>query len=205
MSKRILVIGAGGHAKSVLDALTSCGEYDEIAVLEDFGVKEVLGFKVIGKVSEAEIFLKDYDYAVVAVGNNDYRLKTMNELKKKGFKLPCVIHKTAYLSEYSTVGEGSVLLADSVVNANSKIGSGVIINTAATVDHDCEIDDGVHLSPNCALCGSVHIGKETWIGAGATVIDHINIGEKCIVGAGAVVVENFGNNIKAYGNPAVRH
>lgn len=202
MSKSILVIGAGGHAKSVIDALMSCGEYGKIAVLEDFGADEVLGFKVIGKVSDASRFLGEYENAVVAVGNNEFRLKTINELKRIGFKLPVIKHKTAYLSRFSTVGEGSVLLANSVVNANVKIGRGVIINSSVTVEHDCKISNGVHLSPNSVVCGAVSVGAETWIGAGATVIDHINIGCNSIIGAGSVVIKNINDNVTVYGNPS---
>lgn len=202
MSKNILVIGAGGHAKSVIDALISCGEYEKIAVLEDFGAEEVLGFKVIGKVSDASSYLDEYENAVVAVGNNQFRLKTINELKQIGFKLPVIKHKTAYLSCFSIVGEGSVLLANSVINAGAEIGRGVIINSSVTVEHDCEISDGVHLSPNSVLCGAVSVGTGTWIGAGATVIDHINIGQKSIIGAGSVVIRDINNSVTAYGNPS---
>lgn len=202
MSKNILVIGAGGHAKSVIDALISCGEYEKIAVLEDFGAEEVLGFKVIGKVSNASSYLDEYENAVVAVGNNEFRLNTINKLKQIGFNLPVIKHKTAYLSCFSTVGEGSVLLANSVINANVRIGRGVIINSSVTVEHDCEISDGVHLSPNSVLCGAVSVGTGTWIGAGATVIDHINIGQKSIIGAGSVVIRDINNSVTAYGNPS---
>lgn len=202
MSKNILIIGAGGQAKSVIDTLTSSNEYEKIAVLEDFGAQEVLGFKVIGKVCDAEKFLDEYENAVVAVGNNEYRLKTMKVLKRKGFNLPVIRHKTAYVSDFASVGEGSVLFANSAVNATAKIGRGVIINTSVIVEHDCIVSDGVHLSPNSVLCGGVSVGTETWIGSGATVIDHIDIGEKSIIGAGSVVIRNIGDNVTAYGNPA---
>ena len=88
MSKNILIIGAGGHAKSVIDALISCGEYEKIAVLEDFGAKKVLGFEVVGKISDSGKFLNEYENAVVAVGNNEFRLNTINKLKQIGFNLP---------------------------------------------------------------------------------------------------------------------
>lgn len=202
MGKSILVIGAGGHARSVIDAVLSCGEYDKIAVLEDFGAQEVLGYKVIGKVSEAQNFLGEYQNAVVAVGDNDFRLKTIDYLKGLGFNLPCIIHKTAYISCFSSIGEGSVVLGSSIINANVKIGMGVIINSSVTVEHDCIVSDGVHLSPNAVLCGGVIVGNKTWIGSGATVIDHINIGKNVIIGAGSVVIRNICDNVKAYGNPA---
>lgn len=202
MSKSILVIGAGGHARSVIDALTSSGEYDKIAVLEDFGTPEVLGYQVIGKVNEAGKFLDEYKNAVVAVGDNDYRLKTIEYLKDLGFDLPCIIHKTAYVSDFSSIGEGSVVLGVSLINANVKIGKGVIINSSVTVEHDCVVSDGVHISPNSVLCGGVTVGNNSWLGSGATVIDHINIGKNVIIGAGSVVIRNIGDNVTAYGNPA---
>ena len=202
MGKSILVIGAGGHAKSVIDALLSVGEYDKIAVLEDFGTKEILGFKVIGKVNEAKKFLDEYQNAVVAVGDNDYRLKTINYLKGLGYNLPCIIHKKAYVSRFSSIREGSVVLGGAFINANVKIGIGVIINSSVTVEHDCIVADGVHLSPNSVVCGGVIVGDKTWIGSGATVIDHINIGKKVIIGAGSVVIRNMQDNVTAYGNPA---
>ena len=202
MSKSILVVGAGGHARSVIDALFSGGEYDKIAVLEDFGAKQVLGCKVIGKVNKAGGLLAEYQNAVVAVGDNNYRLRTLDYLKGLGFKLPYIKHKTAYVSESSCIGEGGVVLGTSFINANAKIGMGVIVNSSVTVEHDCVVSDGVHLSPNSVLCGGVTVGKGTWIGSGATVIDHISIGKNVIIGAGSVVIQNVQDDVTAYGNPA---
>lgn len=202
MKNNLLIIGASGHARSVLDCVLSEGKFNKIGILVDEAIKEFCGFPVLGTLEDAPRFLEEYNNAVVAIGNNAFRLQYSKKLIKQGFQLPVLKHKTAYVSSLAVVGNGSVLLANSVVNANSTLGTACIVNTASTVDHDCILEDGVHLSPNSSLCGTVHVGETSWIGAGTTVIDHIKIGKYTIVGAGAVVVKDIPDHSLAYGVPA---
>ncbi len=201
MSK-LLIVGARGHAHSVLDCAVSTGEYDDFAFLEDYGLKEVLGYPVLGKIDEAEKFIENYKNIVVAVGDNAFRLDQVRRLKALGFHLPILKHSTSYVSPYVSIGEGSVLLAQSVVNANAVIGMGCIINTGASVDHDCFVGDGVHISVKSSICGTVKVGDKTFVGAGTTVIEKLTIGSNVLIGAGSLVIRDIKDNCKAYGCPA---
>ena len=198
----LIVVGAGGHAKSVLDAALSLKCFDKIAFLADFGENEVLGYPVIGKTNQAEMFADEYENAVVAVGNNEYRLKTTDKLLSMGFKMPALIHKTAYVSDKAQIGAGTVVLGNAFVNADSEIGRACIVNTAATVDHDCVVGNGVHISPNASLCGTVTVGDLSWICAGATVINNIRIGKSVTAGAGSVVIRDIPDTAAVRGVPA---
>lgn len=201
--KRLLILGAGGHAKVVADCALSSG-YDEIAFLDDNPtVKVVLGFPVIGKISEAKKFLNEYNEAFVALGNNSLRLNLLQHLADLGYKIPVIIHPSAVVSRFADVKSGTVVMPGAVVNARAQIGKGCIINTNVTVEHECIIGNGVHLSPSAALSGNVTVGEKTWICAGVTVGNNIEIGSKSVVASGAAVINDIPNNCMAAGVPAV--
>lgn len=198
----IVIVGAGGHAASVLDCLMSRGMYDKIGILTDDKAGEWRGIPILGKIEAAPEFASEYKNAVVAIGDNHFRLKCMDYLERSGYHLPVLTHKTAYVSPGASVGVGTVILGGSIVNNHAALGRGCIVNTMSSVDHDCILKDGVHISPNAVLCGSVTVGKSTWIGAGSTVIDHIGIGNEVVVGAGSLVLRDIPDQVKAFGHPA---
>ena len=203
MSKLIL-IGAGGHGKVVADAAVCSNQWKEI-VFVDKRYPHLLNaghWPVINDHSILNELDKDiFDY-IVAVGDNNIRYDLHNELKKKGFNLVNVIHPSAEISDYATLGIGNALLAHAVVNVDTKIGDACILNTATTVDHDCIISNGVHISPGAHLAGQVKVGKYSWIGIGATVKQSVVIGENVILGAGAVAIEDIPDGKTAVGIPA---
>lgn len=200
---RLLVLGAGGHAKVVLDIAVGMGAFDQIGFLDDDAtINQVWGYPIIGKVEEYAQFISEYDQAIVAIGNNKVRGTLIEKLKDVGYTIPTLIHTTAYVSPFAHIERGTVVMAKAVVNANASIGEGVIINTGAIVEHDNQIASGVHISPNVSLGGTVKIGKNTWIGIGATVIHNIEIAENVIVGAGSVVIRNIKAGQTVKGVPA---
>ena len=198
----LLILGASGHGKSVLDCALSTRAFTDIAFAVDYGCTGIHGYPVVGTLGDLARLREMYDCAVVAIGDNDFRLRMTKKLSELGYRLPPLIHRTAYVSPFAQIGPGSVVLANSSVNTDAQLGMACIVTTNASVDHDCTVGDGVHLSPTSVLCGTVHVGERSWICAGATVIDHITIGSEVIVGAGAVVLRDLPDNSKVYGVPA---
>ncbi|OEF96817.1 acetyltransferase [Desulfuribacillus alkaliarsenatis] len=199
----LLILGAGGHGKVVAEVAQSMNKWKDIAFLDDDkDLKHVLGYKVIGEINQYDKYYKHYSHAFVAIGNNKLRLELINELIKKGYTVPTLIHSFTSISATSQIGLGTIVMPGAVINADVKIGNGCIINTSSSVDHDCIIEDGVHISPGVHLGGSVYIGNGSWVCIGANVANNIEIGENVKVAAGAVVINNFKDNVLIGGVPA---
>jgi len=200
----LLILGTGGHGKVVADTALITEKWDNIAFLDDRKeLNEVMGIPVIGELSDFESFKISYKYAFVAIGNNTVRLKWVEQLIEAGFIIPTIIHPFSFVSKMSNIGEGTIIMAGAVINANTSIGKGCIINTSSSIDHDCVLEDGVHVSPGVHIGGTVNIGKCTWICIGSSIANNITIGNNVIVAAGASVVKNIPDNVMVAGVPAV--
>lgn len=200
MNKKVIVIGAGGHAKVVIDVILRSGDC-VTGILDDNAdtVKAVLGYPVLGKVCDAERY-GDCEF-VIAIGSNTVRRRISEKLNVKWYT---AIHPAAIISPFAKIGEGSMVMAGVVVNPCAEVGKHCILNTACVVEHDNQIGDYVHISPNAVLGGTVCVGNETHIGIGACVKNNITICEECIVGAGAVVVKNITERGTYIGIPACK-
>ena len=189
MSKSVIVIGASGHGKVVADIIRCAG--DEVAGFLDDNKKSLnnfIGYPVLGSVTEYEKFLESY--FVVAIGNAEIRQKIADRLQ--GVKWYTAIHPTAVISQIDVeIGEGTVVMANAVVNSGVSIGKHCIINSGAVVEHDNIIEDFVHISVGVKLAGTVHIGKRSWFGIGAVISNNISVCPDCMIGAGGVVVKDI--------------
>lgn len=190
----IFLIGAGGHGKVIADILLGNNQKDITFVDINPIVKNLSSFEVISKIPN----LKSTDSIIVCIGNNNIRRKNVLELKGPFTK---AIHPKACVANQVEVGEGTVVMAGAVINADAKIGFHCIINTNASVDHDCIIDNFVHISPNATLSGGVRIGEGTHVGAGAVLIPGICVGRWVTIGAGSVVIEDIPDFSTVVGNP----
>jgi len=207
MAEQLLVFGAGGHAKVIIDTLEKQERSRNLLVYDDNPETwggSVLGYQIVGGL---QILLKDqfndpHACAIVAIGDNHARLKVARTLTQNGIKLCSAIHPSAVISREVKVGAGTVLFAGSVVNADSDIGDNVIVNTAASVDHDCIVEDGVHIAPGAVICGGVDIGRGSFIGAGSVIIPGLRIGRNVIVGAGSTVLKDLEDGARVAGTPA---
>lgn len=206
--RSLIIIGAGGHGKVIADTVLQENIYEDIAFLDDnfneVNQNNILMWKIIGKTKDfKEKFILDrFKSAFVAIGNAEIRLNLINLLKKEGYHIPIIKHPSSYVSKFSKVGEGTVFLANSTLQANSTIGKGCILNTCSNVDHDSKISEGVHICPGASIAGNVSIGKNSWIGIGSSIKENIKIGSEVLVGAGAVVTKDLPNCVKAKGVPA---
>ena len=206
MNKPLIIIGAGDHAKVLLDILLEQGE--KVFGLADKSVPKgtmIYGVPVIGddnevlKYSPEEIELVN---GIGSVGSTALREKLYNYYKSKGYIFKSVIHKSAVLSSRAILFAGVQVLAGVIVNTEAEIGENSIINTKASVDHGCKIGSHCHIAPGCILSGCVAIGNGTHIGTGSSIIQGIKIGSNVLIGAGSVVVSDIEDNSKVYGVPA---
>jgi len=198
--KQVVIIGASGHGKVVADIVEKSGNIVR-GFLDDNGTGYIFGYNILGQVCDYNKYASECEF-VIAIGNNSIRENIANKLNQ--VKLFTAIHPTACMAKDIMIGQGTVIMANAVINSSAKIGCNCIINTGTIVEHDNFIGDYVHLSPKVALGGTVNIGKSTHIGIGATVRNNITIGDNCIVGAGAVVVNDILYSGTYIGVPAKR-
>jgi UDP-perosamine 4-acetyltransferase len=193
MKKKIVLIGAGGHCKVIIDAIKLKNKFS-IYGITDFKLAKktkILGVTVLGKDEMLPgIFKKGIKYAFIgvgSVGDCSIRKRIDKELVKIGFKLPVIIHPRAIKAKDVKIGDGTFVAAGSVINPGTRIGRNAIINTSSSIDHDCEIGDFVHIAPGVTLSGDVKVGSEAHIGTGANVIQCIKIGKSAKIKAGTLV------------------
>lgn len=200
--EKIIVLGNGGHARSVCDILLQMKLY-EIAGLIAKDHTEFMGIKVLGDDGQlSRLYIQGIKKAFVAIGENQVRKRLTEQLKDIGFELINAISPKAVVSPFASIGTGVALMPGAVVNAYAKIGDGSIINTNASVDHDVKVGEFCHVAPGSSVCGTTAIGNGSFIGVGSSLIDGITIGENVMIGAGAAVVTDIGNDCLAVGVPA---
>jgi len=192
----VYLIGASGHAKVIIEILED--HKIEIGGLHDSNpeIKSLLGYEVFEEFPTS--FNPNKDKIIISVGNNAVRKKLASS---NIYKFISVCHINTSISNRSTIGEGTVIMAGVSINSSCEIGNHVIINTNASIDHDCILKDYVHISPNVALAGNVKIGEGAHIGIGACIIQGTKIGKWCTIGAGAVIINDVPDGATIVGNP----
>lgn len=199
--KRLIIIGAGGYAKSVLDSIDT-SEYQICGFIDDYKKeKEHLGYPILAKKIDFLDKPKQY-YYFIAIGNNIKRKKWFDILKKSHLKIINVIDKSALLSNHAKIGIGCFIGKLAIVNSNASIGDNTIINTRALVEHGCTVGNHCNISTNSVLNGDVVVGDGSFIGSSSVTIGQLKIGSWSTVGAGAVVIRNVLDNITVAGVPA---
>jgi len=206
---RLLILGAGGHAKVVAETAISSGQFSEVAFLDDRcsgpdPLPSLLSFPVLGPLALAlePAHREQFASAAVAFGNATARLNWIEQLDAAGYGLPVLIHPTAWVSPSAQIASGSVVFAQAAVQAQAMIGAGAILNTGCSVDHDAQLAGAVHICPGARLAGEVQVGARSWVGIGASVIQQVRIGSDVTVGAGAAVVRDLPDGVTAVGVPA---
>lgn len=207
MDNKILLVGGGGHCKSVLDALQRSKQFTTIGIIdkkENIG-KKIMNVEIIGCDDDLpNLFKQGYKNAFVtvgSVGNPSLRVKLSNLLEDIGFKIPLITDPSSVISEFSNIGDGVFIGKNSVINAGVVIGKGAIINTSSTIEHDCIIGEYTHIAPGALLCGDVNVGAYSHIGAKSVVKQQIKIGANTTIGMGSVVLKDIKDSTLAYGCP----
>lgn len=197
----VIIVGASGHGKVVADCIIKSGDCIKGFLDDDLSKKpEFVGFPILGCVCDYRKYEKDCKF-IIAIGNSLVRKRISKKLDSVSWYT--AIHPSAVISEIEvSIGAGSVVLANAVVNADARIGMHCIVNSCAIVEHDDFIGDFSHVSVGSCVAGNVNVGQHVWIGAGATVINNISICNDCMIGAGAVVVKSINKPGTYIGVPA---
>ena len=202
----VVIIGAGGHGKVVLDILTAEGKYRPVGFVDNNPSlldSYVCGLPVLGPINALPRLKRQrIRHAIVAIGDNRQRLSQVPEIDAAGIMLVNAVHPTAFVSPRAKLGRGVVVAPKACVIVDARIGDVAIVNTAAVVDHECDVGDGAHVCPGAILAGRVRVGRGAFIGIGAQVIQCRNVGEFAVVGAGAAVIEDVPDGATAVGVPA---
>lgn len=203
--KPILLYGASGHAKVVLDLVAAAGHWQVVAMLDDNRALQgttFCGVPVVGGREALGSLRPTVSGGIVAIGDNAIRRRLADFLLEQGLPLVSACHPQACLAADVVLGAGTVVMAGAVINPASRVGDNSIINTRASIDHDCTIGRDVHIAPGVTLCGGVTVGDGAFIGAGATIIPNIDVGAGAVVGAGATVVASVPPGATVVGTPA---
>lgn len=204
MTRPLVILGAGGHGRVVLDTAVAAGW-----TLRGFidGTKtigeDINNLSVIGgdRLLDDPSFLAEHLF-VVAIGDQEARRRLSLGICAKGGQLATVRHPACVISPSALIGDGTVIIAGAIVNANARVGRFCILNTGCTVDHDLVLGDGVQICPGANLAGRVRCENAVFVGTGAAIIPGISIGAGATVGAGAVVIRNVAAGDFVAGNPA---
>lgn len=185
----IVIIGYGGHAKSVADCIEHSQKYRIVGYTDLF--KQRSDYEYLGTDEALDIvFKKGVKKAVVGIGflgKDNIRETLYRKLKNIGFELPVIIDPSAIVSQGVPIGEGTIIGKNVVINSESVIGKMAIINTGAIIEHECVIGDYVHVAVGAVVCGQVTVGEEAFVGANSTIIQCRNIASKSIIPAGMVI------------------
>jgi sugar O-acyltransferase (sialic acid O-acetyltransferase NeuD family) len=191
--KEILLIGGGGHCRSVIDVIEQECRFKIAGIVDrpELLGSSVLGYPVIGNDSDLDSLVKKYKYALITVGqikSPSLRMKLFNLAVNAGFKLPNIVSPNAYVSKHSFFGRGVIVMHNAIVNASVSIGDNCIINSKALIEHDCLIYEHCHISTNATINGGVKVESGCFIGSGATTKELITISENSYIKAGSLVI-----------------
>lgn len=188
--KEIILIGGGGHCKSVIDVIEQEAKYKIVGIIDKKELigTDVLDYKIIGCDDDLINLRKKFLYAIVTVGHvrsNASRTKLFNLLKELDFHMPSIVSPLAYVSKHAYVDQGTVIMHHALVNSDAKIGRNCIINSKALIEHDVIIEDNCHISTASVINGGTIIKENTFYGSNATSREYIEVSG--FIKAGSVV------------------
>ena len=206
MDKNLILVGGGGHCKSVIEVAESCG-YNILGILDhpsELG-KEILGYKVIGNDDDMAQYVDKAQFIVTvgSIKDPSLRKRLHDQIRAIGGSLATIIASTAYVSKRATIGEGTVIMHFAMVNADAKIGAGCIINTHSNIEHDAVVGDYCHISTGAMVNGGCIVGNDVFLGSQSVMANGTSICDGCVIGAGSLVRKSFRVKGIYSGNPAI--
>ena len=194
--KRLLIVGAGGHGRSVAEAVLAAGSYKVVGFVDDAAsaLQHVWALPVFGATADLTSYREYADVAIVAMGNNRLREELHGRLTVAGFELATVVHPKAVVSPRAVIGAGCAIMAGAIVGTEAQLGAGVIVNCGAVVDHDCRVDDFGHLGVNAAMSGGSVLGRGAWMQAGSVLGYGAIVEAWRVLGSGEAVNKSINRN-----------
>jgi len=202
----IVIVGAGGHGRVVLDIVRRAGTDQAVGFLDGdpalYG-KRIDGLPVLGDISMlSDLPQKGLDGVIIAIGDNGIRRQYAETVPQAGLQLANAIHPSANLATNVTIGQNVVIAAGAMACAHCQIGNSAILNTGCVVDHESIIGNSAHICPGVKIAGRVIVESAAFVGIGAAVVQNIRIGRDAVVGAGAVVLSDVPAGVTVVGVPA---
>lgn len=194
--KGLLIVGAGGHGRSVAEAVLAAGSYKVVGFVDDAAsaLQHVWALPVFGATADLTSYREYADVAIVAMGNNRLREELHGRLTVAGFELATVVHSHAMVSPRAVIGAGCAIMAGAIVGTEAQLGAGVIVNCGAVVDHDCRVDDFGHLGVNAAMSGGSVLGRGAWMQAGSVLGYGAMVDAWRVLGPGEAVNKTINRN-----------
>ncbi len=206
--KNIVIFGASGHAKVIIDIIENEGKYKIAGILDRTNTPGdiKLGYNILGRESDLPNCIQEHALVggVIAIGDNSIRARVAGSVSEivPEFKFVTTVHPRAVIAGSASLGDGTVVMAGVVVNPYCLVGRHCILNTNASLDHDSVMAEFSSLGPAATTGGNVTIGAFSAIGIGATIVHGISVGKQTVIGAGATVLNNIDDNKISYGVPA---
>ncbi|MEH6469995.1 MAG: acetyltransferase [Halopseudomonas sp.] len=203
MTKKLIILGSGGHAHVLIDCLRALGK-TPLGIIDpnkQRGESSLFGLPVLGGDEAVFDYSPDETMLINGIGampGTNLRQTLYQRFSEAGFSFVTVVHPNAYVAEDAVLAEGVQVMAGAVIQAGSQLGNDCIVNTGACIDHDCRIAAHGHISPGATLCGNVQLGEHVHIGSGAVIIQGLNIGANSVIGAGAIVTKTIGADMMVY-------
>lgn len=197
----LLLLGAGGHARSCIDVIERQGVFDIAGLVgtrDELG-RRLLSYPVVGTDEDLDTLAKVHRHALVAVGqiaSPETRMRLHRLALAAGFELPAVVALGAYVSPHATVGAGSIVMHGAIVNAGADIGANCIVNSRALLEHDVRVGDHCHVSTGAVVNGGVQIGAGSFIGSGCVIREGVRIGSGCVVGMGLALRQDLADHAR---------
>lgn len=207
MKEPIILLGAGGHCKSVIDVIESEGKFNIFGILdktENIG-KELFGYKIIGVDSDINDLIKivkNYHITVGHIKSNIVRVNLYNTIKAQNGILPKIISPKAYVSKYAIIGEGTIVMHNVFINANASIGINTILNTGSIIEHDVVVKNHCHISTGAIINGECIIESNSFVGSNSIINQCISIAENNVIASGSTVNKSTLPNSMYAGSPA---
>jgi sugar O-acyltransferase (sialic acid O-acetyltransferase NeuD family) len=200
----LILIGAGGHARSCIDVIEQQGQYQIAGLIgmPDEVLTKHLGYVIIGTDSNLPELAKNYRYALITIGQiqtAEHRILLYQQALQFGFQLPIIIAPTAHVSRHAVLGAGTIVMHGAIVNAGAKVGNNCIINTLALLEHDTIVEDHCHIATSAILNGDVAVGAGSFVGSGSVIKEGVAIGKDCRVGIGLTVRHNQSDHARFTG------
>ncbi len=205
-SKPVIILGAGGHASVLIDALQQLNAYILGITEPDETLwgKELMGVDILGnddKIFDIHPERIDLVNGLGSIRRTHARQKLFETWQLRGYSFASVIHPKAILAASARTAEGVQILAGAMINPHTIVGANTLINTGVILEHDCVVGNHVHIAPGVNIAGSVSIGSGTHVGIGSTIIQGVTIGDSCLIAAGAVVVKSVVSGSTVMGVP----
>ena len=208
MKHSIILVGGGGHCKSVIDVIETHQTYEIAGILDQENLvgKEICGYRIIGSDADLPAFSKSNINFMITVGqikSSAVRTKIFEILQDLKVNMPVIVSPLGHVSDRATIGEGAIVMHYAMVNAEAKIGKNCIVNSRALIEHDCIIGDQTQVSTGAIVNGNVKVGKHCFIGSGAVLVQGIEIADYTVIAAGAVVTKSIVQQGTYAGVPAI--